>query len=113
MQKSDIAQGIPVATVVSESSIFEPGKIFKVKENVTPLIKFVLDNNINAIVRLLEAGANINATTTSGNTALHYGSFMGHTEAISLLAKHGADINIVNSSGQTPLLVCVSRTLKY
>ena len=52
---------------------------------------------------LMEAGANVNAQTDDGISALTEASANGHRECIDLLLEAGADVNEVTISGWTPL----------
>lgn len=56
------------------------------------MITFLLENNVN-----------VNATTFSGNTALHLASGLGMDQIVQLLIRNGANINITNIEGDTPL----------
>ena len=51
---------------------------------------------------LLDAGADINFTDGSGNTALHRASANGHADVVKLLAERGAQYK-ANNSGNYPL----------
>ena len=59
---------------------------------------------------LLKNGANVNATTFSGNTALHLASGFGMNQLVQLLIRNGANINITNIEGDTPLYTKVCYT---
>lgn len=61
------------------------------------------------IVRLLlESGAEVNATDTLDNTALHHAVHWGRTDIVRLLLDAGADITIDNINGhETPLILAV------
>jgi len=60
---------------------------------------------------LLTAGASPNLADTEKSTALHMGSFGGHTKIVELLTERGADITARDVEGNTrssfsrPLLV--------
>jgi ankyrin repeat protein len=54
-------------------------------------------------VRLcLELGLDVNATNTSGQTALFGAVYMGSPDIVQLLVDHGARMNTRNKKGQTP-----------
>jgi ankyrin repeat protein len=53
----------------------------------------------------IELGADVNATTASGDTALHGAAYTGSTAIIQYLVDHGAKIDPVDAYGQTPLVV--------
>lgn len=60
----------------------------------TPLIAAAgYPNSSRTLALLLEAGANIYATNTTGFDALWRASYGGHTESVKLLLKHGAKPN--------------------
>lgn len=42
----------------------------------------------------------LNATTITGQTALHDAVILGHREVVGLLIKHGADVNIASNAEQ-------------
>lgn len=52
---------------------------------------------------LLEKGANINAKTRNGWTALMYASCKGHFDMVKFLVENGADINAITDNGYTAL----------
>jgi ankyrin repeat protein len=63
---------------------------------------------IEAIVLLLDLGADINAVDDHGKTAMHGAAFKSWPKVIRLLAQRGADINVwnqKNQSGWTPLMI--------
>ncbi len=65
-------------------------------------------NNLKLASWLLEKGANIELTDSTGCTAMHYACFADEEydpeEMIKLLLKHGADINAPDAEGMTPLM---------
>ncbi len=58
----------------------------------------------DAVIALLERGADVNHANSSGDTALIYAAFYGHTDIVRLLIEHGADVNHVNNIGNTALI---------
>jgi outer membrane protein assembly factor BamB len=61
-----------------------------------------------AIEAVLAKGADVNAKTHYGATALWFAAFDGHRQAIEVLLKHGADPNVRDSVwGETPLSMSV------
>ena len=69
----------------------------------TALHLTVESHNINMITFLLKNGADVNATTFSGNTPLHLASGLRMDQIVQLLIRNGADINITNIEGDKPL----------
>eukprot|EP00512_Aurantiochytrium_limacinum_P013230 CAMPEP_0171568360 /NCGR_PEP_ID=MMETSP0961-20121227/1719_1 /TAXON_ID=87120 /ORGANISM="Aurantiochytrium limacinum, Strain ATCCMYA-1381" /LENGTH=923 /DNA_ID=CAMNT_0012122477 /DNA_START=60 /DNA_END=2831 /DNA_ORIENTATION=+ len=60
--------------------------------------------NCAAMERLLDAGADIDGQSTSGDTALHRAARFGREECIrSLVRVYGANVNLRNEDDETPL----------
>jgi uncharacterized protein len=59
----------------------------------------------DAMQALIDAGANINAVTPDGDSALHYAAFEGKLDIVRLLAANGADLNLKDGAGKTALEV--------
>ncbi len=55
------------------------------------------------VERLLQAGADVNARTDTGETVLHYAAFPKDAWFAAALLKAGADPRAANSAGETPL----------
>jgi len=58
---------------------------------------------IDAAKTLLDAGADVNATRPTGETALHLAAQAGNVAMIQLLAEHGAKLDAKTMDGLTPL----------
>jgi ankyrin repeat protein len=58
---------------------------------------------VEAVQLLLDAGADVNATNKSGDTAMHGAAGNGLPLVIQVLVERGARIDVKNRSGQTPL----------
>ncbi|MGI9240617.1 MAG: ankyrin repeat domain-containing protein [Verrucomicrobiales bacterium] len=68
----------------------------------------LLDDALEAVVYLLEIGADINAVDKSGETVMHGAAYKCAPEMIRLLDQRGAKIevwNTKNKSGWTPLMI--------
>jgi ankyrin repeat protein len=61
------------------------------------------NNNPDILQSLLDHGANINARTPSGITALHIASIMGNVDILRLLVQRGADASINDSKNISPI----------
>ena len=68
-----------------------------------PLNWAALSGHVEAIEILLDSGARINATNTTGFTPIHHAAESGSTDAAQALLRAGADASIANRRGQTPV----------
>ena len=57
----------------------------------------------------LELGADVNAASEEGDTALHVATTAQFNSIIQLLVENGADVGVKNKSGQTPLTLASRR----
>jgi ankyrin repeat protein len=58
---------------------------------------------VDAVKLLIQAGANVNAVTPKGESALHQAAFAGKLDVVRALAEGGADLNLKNGDGKTAL----------
>ena len=58
---------------------------------------------VQAVTTALRLGADVNAVTRAGDTALHSAASMGYDAVVQLLVDRGARLNVKNARGQTPL----------
>ena len=68
-----------------------------------PLIYAAFKGHAEVAEYLLGKGAEVNATTTNGSTALLFASRFGHLEVVEVLLKHHADPNLANDRGATAI----------
>lgn len=74
---------------------------------MTPILcTFEADKNqqrrLRVLARLLNAGADVDAQSDAGDTALHMAAYQSDLEAVKMLLKHGADPDITDHHGATP-----------
>jgi len=75
------------------------------KSNEQDLYKAARAGNSLEVEKLLEAKANVNATSgNTAETALHIAAFHDHFEIVQLLLQAQADIHAKDASNMTPLL---------
>jgi ankyrin repeat protein len=80
-----------------------PGDI---REGIAPPFREVSNRNpAEAVKLLLEAGADPDATTPDGDTALHLAAFAGKLDIVRTLVEGGADTNFKDKAGKTALQV--------
>lgn len=75
--------------------------------NVSGLLPLHLAAEPGIISHLLEKGADVNAKTPMGDTALHLAVSNDNKEAVKALMRFGARANVINNSGFTPLLLAL------
>ena len=76
----------------------------------TPLI-FIIHKtgNLEITKRLIAKGAVVNTQNRTGETALMYAAWRGHSEIVELLLKNRADATLKNRQGDTALTLAESR----
>jgi ankyrin repeat protein len=61
-----------------------------------------LGDPLGAVELLVKLGADVNRTTSSGQTALHSAALAGDNEIVRFLVDQGAEVDLADRSGQTP-----------
>ena len=91
-----------VLSLIASSALAATRLIDAVKRGDTPAVRALID-------RLLKAGADPNATSEEGQTALMTASLTGKPDAVKLLVETGANVNAVEPyKGQTALMWAAS-----
>lgn len=75
----------------------------------TPLHAAVADRKTNAVRMLLAGGADVDAKTGAGWTALHHAAFAGDRVIAEILLAHRPNLNAKNDKGQTALDVALEK----
>jgi uncharacterized protein len=84
------------------------------EEGVSPIAKNTAlhiasrEGHIEIVEMVLEKGANVNATTNDGITALIRASRNKHTEIVAMLLDNGADVNATDEDGDTALMKVIN-----
>ena len=68
-------------------------------------------NDVTDLARLLDAGAEIDATDTRGYSPLMLATYSGSTEAVELLLRRGADPNSRDAAGNSVLMGAAFKVL--
>ena len=68
-----------------------------------PLLEAAEEGFLDRAKRLLAKGADVNAHSVHGETALHRAALAGHEKVVRLLLDHGAQVGAFNAKGETPL----------
>ncbi|KAH9512284.1 hypothetical protein Btru_041383 [Bulinus truncatus] len=77
-------------------------------EGKSALIYAVQLNRLSVVKLLIESGADVNATSSSGLTALHMGTINGFNEIVDyLISRPDTNVNSESSDGNSPLLSSV------
>lgn len=64
--------------------------------------------SLEAVMMLVEMGADVNAVGEHGWTALHGAAYTGSNDTLEFLVKHGARMDVVDGFGQTPLSIALA-----
>ena len=62
-----------------------------------------MGSGISAVTVAIELGADVNAASDAGDTALHAAAFHGFDSVVEYLVRRGADLHVRNARGETPL----------
>ena len=68
------------------------------------LLDEVEEGNVESVVQLIKAGADVNDTNKVGETALMIALLNGHVKCVGPLIEAGADLNMFSDEGMTALL---------
>ncbi|KAL7688489.1 putative palmitoyltransferase, DHHC domain, ankyrin repeat-containing domain-containing protein [Plasmopara halstedii] len=73
----------------------------------------MLCTSVACATTLIDAGASLDATNSSGMSAMHYAASTGNAALVSLLVSRGADVNQADNRGATPLHWAVFEGFQY
>jgi uncharacterized protein len=78
-----------------------------IDKTLPPLMIAAKYGDLTSVRRLLKAGADANARSPMGNTALHFAAGHGHLQVVEALLDAHADANASDPNGYTPLHAAV------
>lgn len=70
----------------------------------TPLMEAAQEGHVDLVKFVLEKGADVNATTGTGDTPLSFACENGHTDVADILLEVGAELEHESEGGRTPLM---------
>jgi hypothetical protein len=76
---------------------------FMDQADITDLHMSVIQGKAEAVAKLLDGGAEVNAKSSDGTTPLHLAAVFGRLKCAQLLLARGADLSAQSDSGDTPL----------
>ena len=74
-----------------------------------PVADAAMRRDTAEVRRLLQSGADVNATQADGATALHWAAYHGDASLASVLLAAGAEVAAANRNGSTPMWLATSR----
>ena len=108
---SDMGVAILLFAGLSQLQPFSPrtvraGDRREAKPIAPDLVTAIRDADAQAVRKLIENGADVNARDAEGNTPLILASFYASPKCVALLLEKGADANAANKAGVTALDPC-------
>ena len=97
---------IPLLLFVCQGVYAQTEEISKLNK---ALIKSVFAGDSIEAEALLQAGADVDAKSSSGHTVLMYAAIRDHTETVQLLLDAGADVNVKDNDGETALMKAINK----
>lgn len=96
-----IGNSVPIISMEKEEEANLSSKQMQLKRKFLEAVK---DGNFSRVVELVEQGADVNARTYGGSTALMEFVGKGYQNMVKYLVEHGADVNAKDNRGRTALM---------
>ncbi|OQW40251.1 MAG: hypothetical protein A4C66_02365 [Nitrospira sp. HN-bin3] len=103
----DIPFSLAADTILLPLTAYEQIRYGNIGNDAPPIILAARDGDVAAVRALLQQGADANAKTRGGRTALVIAAWWGRTPVVQALLEKGADVNAKNPEGWTALLAAV------
>ena len=87
--------------------LLENGLKLEFNKTAIPLHIVVLQNNVAAVLFLLDLGVDINEQDHNGNTPLLHAAKLGLAEIVTLLITRNADVEILNAYGKNAIGIAI------
>lgn len=94
-----------IMKIIGVSFVIQAIMVYKdsIHSGKTPLYTAVADGDLEAIVALQAAGADVNVQNENGIAPIHGAAYLGNVEAIRVLKNLGANVNVQERRGITPI----------
>ena len=79
-------------------------------ETIPPIVSAAIHDDSQILDLLIRHGADVNACTSGGSTALNVAASLGRVDIAAALIRAGADVNAADAHGWTPLMGAATRS---
>jgi uncharacterized protein len=98
-----------MATLTGSVGLGDRRERFQTEAQTAVAAPLEVEATVKAATVAIELGSDLNATTKSGDTALHLAATRGVNAVVKVLADAGAALDIKNQKDQTPLAAAAAR----
>ncbi|XP_047536932.1 L-asparaginase-like isoform X1 [Vanessa atalanta] len=100
-----------IDALASSLNIQSPKKLIEVTEKVfSSLLLYAIEHDdVRAVMKMLDMGADVNVQNAEGRTVLHEAILKGNIPIIEYLLKNGANVHLKTRCGETPLLTAIHK----
>ncbi|XP_046971528.1 L-asparaginase [Vanessa cardui] len=100
-----------IDALASSLNIQSPKKLIEVTEKVfSSLLLYAIEHDdVRAVMKMLDMGADVNIQNAEGRTVLHEAILKGNIPIIEYLLKNGANVHLKTRCGETPLLTAIHK----
>ncbi|XP_061384564.1 L-asparaginase 1-like [Danaus plexippus] len=100
-----------IDALASSLNIQSPKKLIEVTEKVfSALLLYAIEHDdLRAVKKMLDMGADVNAQNSEGKTVLYEAILRGNMPIVEYLLKSGANVHLKTRCGETPLLTAIHK----